>query len=447
MRKFTFFVVILFLISAMFSNVSGITISKKWSINLQGYKHHYAEFFANSKFYLKYNYNKLWCIDILTGTKLWEIDSGDILDIFSNKVFVSNGNFPATLSCYEENTGKLLWKVVTYEYSFVLSSDSVYTKEPNKNKQMVIRRYDFNGRLSSTYFNPKAKNYLICKLDGNKLIVNQMLDDYKLKNIYLDRYSLKYLGIADYLHELNGLLHYESFSNYCVTVCKKSNNAREYSLYDKTIQIKYWSFIIQNEEYTDYCVFREKSIFFKTYNLNLDIEKLYCVNINTGKILWSYSQKYYPYNNIFIFKNHITITERDSDYKFLNIYTIDKSNGKIIYRIYFNKQYDIYTSVIINEYLYIKNYQNGKIILEIRNMGDNKIINTIETSNYSCIKKVFANNLLIVEDETFYLFNISNGQRIYFENCNDLLSNFDNQFIFFNDRDKTIECHVTTGDL
>lgn len=434
-----------FLVTSSFAD--GVSIYKKWSLKIDIDSHIFQPFFANNKVYIPTISSQIYCINYLTGEKLWEVDSCcAIKKVILGKVFILRYSPAPFIICVDENSGNILWKQSIFDFNALFLDDSIYAVVQDLDDKYMICKYDLNGVLLSKYKNKNVVSYKIEKLDGDFLYVEQLTTDYYYENVNLDKNTLEFKDLANRFPEVRNLLGSVFLDNYCIVITRQSKTDYYLSLYDKKVESKLWSLKIGKERLLSFHKIINNYLYIDTINDELH-RKLYCLEIKSGKIVWMFGRK--SLFDSFISNNCLNIIDSNRHNSVLFLYKLDLRTGSTIKATAFSNNDVQYNNNIINGKLYIFNKQKDKICLEIIDIETHNILNAVELSFKSQLIKAFTNHLLIRDffRREYILINLDTNQLIPFETYYNYLFSIENQFFFYNYKDKLLECHVTTGDL
>lgn len=434
------------LVTSSFAN--GLSIYKKWSSNID-VKTHIDQllFFANNKIYIPTNSSKTLCISSLTGAKLWEIDSHcSVLKVVAGKTFFLNYSPSPHIICVDENNGNVLWKQRIFDSKLLFTDDSIYAVQQDLDDKYMICKYDLNGALLSKYKNKNVAGYKIEKLDDSFLCVEQLTADYYYENVNLDKDTLEFKGFANHLPEIRNLLDSAFINKYCIVITKESKTNYHLSLYDKKVESKLWSIKIGKERLYYFYEIVNNYLYIVTTDDEFQ-NRLYCLDIKTSKIVWMFDKGFLF--DCLLLNNCINIIESGYRNSVLFLYKLDLRTGATLKVTAFNNNLVNYRNNVIDGKLYTYNKQKDITCYEIIDINTHKILDAVEITFKSQFVKAFTNHLLFRDDfkREYFLINLDTNQLIPFENCSNFIYTIENQFFFYNYKDKLLECHVTTGDL
>lgn len=446
MKRFCIVLCILGILHGSFS-ANGLSILKKWSFKINVNPHISQHFFANNKVYISSDDSIISCIDIITGDKLWEIDSCcSVLKVVAGKAyFLDFSPFPLIL-CVDENNGNILWKQRISDSKLLFADNSIYVVLQDLDDKYIICRYDLDGTLQAKYKNKNVAGCKIEKLDDNFLCIEQLTTDYYYENVYLDKNTLEFKGLANHLPEVTNLLDSAFIDKYCIVITRQSKTNYFLSLYDKKVETKFWSINIENGRLFSFNKIAGSYLYILIIDNDLH-NKLYCIDIKSGRMVWTYSKK--SLFDCLISNNHFNIIESDFFNSGLFLHKLDLKTGAILKESAFGNKLIKFGNDILDSKLYTYYKQNDKFCYEIIDVDTHEILSSVEIPFKSQLVDAFSNNLLIRDDfkREHILVNLETNQITPFENCSNYLFSTENQFLFYNYKDKSLECHVTTGDL
>lgn len=446
MKRFCIVLCILSILHGSFS-AKGLSINKKWTSHIDNRYSVVQTYFANNKVYIATDYSKISCFDFLTGNKLWDINNCcSILKVVSGKTYFLDYSSTPFILCVDEINGNVLWKQRIFDSKLLFSDDSIYVVQQDLDDKYMICRYDLYGLLLSKYKNNDVIGYTINHLDGDFVAVRQITSNYIYQDIHLDKNTLEFKGINHHILEVRNLLDSVFIDNYCILTTNQSKDANYLSLYDKKVKTKYWSIKLGKERFYHF----HEIINHYLYILTTDSEyhnRLYCLDIKSGKIVWKFTMD--SLFNCHIFNNCISIIDSDRNNSPLSLYTLDVKTGAILKTTAFTNNEMLHWNGVVNGKIYTSYKQNDKYRYEIIDIVIHNILEAFETDFNSRILVGYTNHILIGDNFTrkYYLINLDTNQLTAFENCSNYLFSIENQFLFYNEKDKLLECHVTTGDL
>ncbi len=174
---------------------------------------------------------------------------------------------------------------------------------------------------------------------------------------------------------------------------------------------------------------------------------MYCIDIKNGKIVWKFNKNFLF--ECLLLNNCVNIIESGYYNSLLFLYKLDLRTGSALKVTAFNNNLVYYKNNVIDGKLYTYTKQKDNICYEIIDVDTHEVSNAVEITSKSQLIKVFTNHLLIRDDfkKEHILVNLETNQITPFENCSNFIFSIENQFFFYNYKDKLLECHVTTGDL